>query len=147
MITGPPLPGPPGPHLEEALSAWLDDELAPAARREAALHLEACPLCRQELDLVARARAAVRALPVRLPPPGFLEDLVPGSVRILRPRRRWAWAAASVAASVVALFLPREPTVAPVLPSLVESHAARASVTGDPLSQLAPIAVPVSFGP
>ena len=134
-----------GPHLEEALSAWLDDELAPAARREAALHLEVCALCREELDLVARARAAVRALPVRVPPPGFLEELVPPSVRILRPRRRLAWAAASVAASVAALFLPREPAVAPALPALVESHATRASVTGDPLSQLAPIAIPASF--
>ncbi|MGH8976415.1 MAG: anti-sigma factor family protein, partial [Acidimicrobiia bacterium] len=46
-----------GPHLEDALSAWLDDELAPAARREAALHLEGCPECQAELDLVARARA------------------------------------------------------------------------------------------
>jgi hypothetical protein len=36
--------------------------------------------------------------------------------------------------------------VTPVLPALLESHAARASVTGDPLSQLAPIAVPVGFG-
>jgi anti-sigma factor RsiW len=136
-----------GPHLEEALSAWLDDELAPAARRDAALHLEGCPSCREELDQVARARAAVRALPVRLPPPGFLEDLVPAGVRILRPRRRAAWAVAAAAASVAALFLPREPSVAPALPALVESHATRASVTGDPLSQLAPIAIPVSFGP
>jgi anti-sigma factor RsiW len=136
-----------GPHLEEALSAWLDDELAPAARREAARHLEDCPACRQELDLVARARAAVRALPVRMPPPGFLEDLVPPAVLRLRPRRRAAWALAAAAASVAALFLPREPSVTPVLPALVDSHAARASITGDPLSQLAPIAVPVSFGP
>jgi anti-sigma factor RsiW len=136
-----------GPHLEEALSAWLDDELAPAARQDAALHLEHCPACREELDLVARARAAVRALPVRLPPPKFLEDLIPPTVRALRPRRRAAWALAAAAASAAALFLPREPSVAPVLPALVESHAARASVTGDPLSQLAPIAVPVSFGP
>lgn len=136
-----------GPHLEEALSAWLDDELAPAARREAARHLEGCPACRSELDLVARARAAVRALPVRLPPPGFLEDLAPPGVLVLRPRRRAVWALAAAAASVAALFLPREPSVAPALPALLESHAARASVTGDPLSQLAPIAVPVRFGP
>lgn len=136
-----------GPHLEEVLSAWLDDELAPAARREAALHLEQCPACREELDLVARARAAVRALPVRRPPPGFLEDLLPTNVRSLHPRRRAAWALAAAAASVAAVFLPREPSVAPVLPSLVESHAVRASLTGDPLSQLAPIAIPVSFEP
>jgi anti-sigma factor RsiW len=135
-----------GPHLEEALSAWLDDELAPAARREADRHLEGCPVCRQELDLVAWARAAVRALPVRLPPADFLEDLVPPGVLVLRPRRRAVWALAAAAASVAALFLPREPSVTPVLPALLESHAARASVTGDPLSQLAPIAVPVGFG-
>ena len=48
---------------------------------------------------------------------------------------------------MVALLLPRDPEVAPSLPSLADSHAARASITGDPLSQLAPIAVPVSFGP
>ena len=134
-----------GPHLEEALSAWLDDELAPAARREAALHLEECALCREELDLVARARAAVRSLPVRMPPPRFFEELGPAAVTSLRPRRRAVWALAAAAASVAAVFVPREPSVVPVLPALVESHAARASVTGDPLSQLAPIAVPVSF--
>src|SRR5919106_3868771 len=88
-----------GPHLEEALSAWLDDELAPAARREAALHLEQCAACRDELELVARARAAIRALPVRLPPPRFLEDLLAGAVPVLRPRRRVAWALAAAAAS------------------------------------------------
>jgi hypothetical protein len=48
---------------------------------------------------------------------------------------------------VLAMFLPREPQVAPSLPSLADSHAARASITGDPLSHLAPIAVPVRFGP
>jgi hypothetical protein len=50
-------------------------------------------------------------------------------------------------AAAVALVLPREPEVAPSLPSLADSHAARASITGDPLTQLAPIAVPVRFGP
>lgn len=134
-----------GPHLEEALSAWLDDELAPAARREAARHLERCTTCQEELDLVSRARLAVRALPVRLPPPDFLQDLVHPAVPILRPRRRLAWALAAAAASAAAVFLPQEPSVAPVLPSLVNSHATRASVTGDPFSHLAPIAIPTSL--
>jgi hypothetical protein len=58
----------------------------------------------------------------------------------------WALAAAAVAAAI-ALVLPQEPEVAPSLPSLADSHAARASITGDPLTQLAPIAVPVRFGP
>ena len=50
-------------------------------------------------------------------------------------------------AAIVAFLLPRDPEVAPSLPSLADSHAATASVTGDPLTQLAPIAVPVRFGP
>ena len=62
--------GGPDPHLGEALSAFLDDELAPAARREAELHLEGCPDCGLELSEAAEGRAAVRALPVhRLPFP------------------------------------------------------------------------------
>lgn len=134
----------PAGHLGDALSAWLDDELAPAARREAEGHLEACAGCREELEEARRARAAVRALPVRFPPPGLTDELVtPFGPR--EPRRRVAWAVAAVAAAATALFLPREPSVTPVLPALVDSHAARASVTGDPLTQLAPIAVPTSF--
>ena len=62
-------------------------------------------------------------------------------------RGRTAWALAAAVAAGVAMFLPSEPDVAPSLPSLADSHAARASVTGDPLTHLAPIAVPVRFGP
>ena len=133
-----------GEHLADTLSAFLDDELAPAARREAQAHLDGCGTCRAELEVVAFARTSVRSLPVR-PLPVAYRDLDRGVV-VLRPDRRVAWAAAAVAAAVAALMLPHEPGVAPALPALVDSHAARASVTGDPLSQLAPIAVPVSFG-
>lgn len=137
----------PGPHLAELLSAYLDDELAPAARREAESHLEGCRGCRDELELVSEARASVRSLPVRPCPPEVWAGLLalPGWPE-RGPGRRAAWAVAAAAAAVVALLLPREPGVTPVLPSLVESHAARASISGDPLSQLAPIAVPVGFG-
>lgn len=127
-------------HLEDALSAYLDDELAPAARREAEAHLAACPACRVELDEVSAVRAAVRALPVHPCPPDLWAQVVEQVVP--RPGRRAVWAAAAAAAAVIALLLPREPGVAPPLPALVDSHAARASVHGDPLTQLAPIAVP-----
>ena len=135
----------PPDHLGEALSAYLDDELAPAARREADGHLAGCGLCREELELVAWARASIRALPVRACPPGLWEHLAtePGAPA---QTRRALWAAAAVAAAVTAVLLPRETRVEPILPSLVESHATRASVTGDPLSQLAPIAVPIGLG-
>ena len=145
---------PVGEHLGDRLSAYLDDELAPAARREAEAHLAGCADCRAELDDVAAVRLAIRILPVHTAPrplvdgPSFGEDPRPGGApRAAAPRRRAVWALAAAVAAAVALVLPREPEVAPSLPSLADSHAARASITGDPLTQLAPIAVPVRFGP
>jgi anti-sigma factor RsiW len=137
-------PGSGDGHLDDTLSAYLDDELAPAARREAEAHLAACGDCRAELDDLAAIRQAVRIMPVRTAPRPLLE----WAPRVVAsPRRRAAWALAAAVAAVVAVVLPQEPEVAPSLPSLAGSHAARASITGDPLSQLAPIAVPVRFGP
>jgi anti-sigma factor RsiW len=134
-----------GPHLEDTLSAYLDDELAPAARREAEAHLAGCADCRDELVEVAAARQAIRIMPVHAAPRPLI-DAVP--LPAAASRRRAVWAMVAAAAAAVALVLPsREPEVAPSLPSLADSHAARASITGDPLTQLAPIAVPVRFGP
>jgi len=151
MIPDPPdLPVPPGAHLAEALSAYLDDELGLAARRDARSHLTGCATCRAELEEVAAARGAVRSLPVHPIPPNRWDELLAGGSRVLplRPARRALWVAAAAAAAVVAVLLPREePRVAPALPTLANSHAVRASVTGDPLTELAPIAVPVRFGP
>jgi anti-sigma factor RsiW len=135
--------GPGGEHSDDILSAYLDDELAPAARREVETHLTGCAECRTELDEVAAARRAIRILPVH----GAPYPLMQAAPRATTRRGRAAWAAVAVVAAAVAMFLPREPRVAPSLPSLADSHAARASVTGDPLTQLAPIAVPVRFGP
>jgi len=143
-------------HLGDGLSAYLDDELAPAARHEAEAHLAACPDCRAELDEVAAARRAIRIMPVHATPRPLVgaaggallpATLTTGKLRPAPSRRRAVWAVAAVAAAAVALLLPRDPEVAPSLPSLADSHAARASITGDPLTQLAPIAVPVRFGP
>jgi anti-sigma factor RsiW len=136
----------PGGHLDDALSAYLDDELAPAARREAEAHLAGCADCRAELDEVASARQAIRILPVHAAPPA-LRDWETRPVAPAVPRRRAMWALAAAVAAAIALLLPRDPGVAPSLPSLADTHAARASITGDPLTQLAPIAVPVRFGP
>jgi anti-sigma factor RsiW len=146
-------PGPgsfgPGGHLEDALSAYLDDELAPAARREAEAHLAGCAGCRSELDEIGSARHAIRFLPVHAAPRSLPDwgDRAAFPVARAVPRKRALWALAAAVAAAVALLLPREPEVAPSLPSLADTHAARASITGDPLTQLAPIAVPVRFGP
>ena len=140
-------------HLDDALSAYLDDELAPAARREVEAHLAGCPDCRAELDDVAAARHAVRILPVHAMPRPLLGldravlDDGPAAAVHDRRRARVAWALVAAVAAGIAMVLPQEPEVVPSLPSMAGSHAARASITGDPLSQLAPIAVPVRFGP
>jgi anti-sigma factor RsiW len=138
------LPPGSGPHLDDALSAYLDDELAPAARRETEAHLAGCAECREELDEIGAARQAIRILPVHAARRPLL-DRAP--LPAVASRRRAAWALAAAVAAAIALVLPREPEVAPSLPSLADSHAARASITGDLLTQLAPIAVPVRFGP
>ena len=127
-------------HLDEALSAILDDELAPAARREAESHLEQCAHCRDELADLAAVRSAVRGLPVHAFPSHRWPELLTPAVT----RRPLLWAAAAAAAALVAMLLPQEPQVAPALPSFLDSHATRASVTGDPFTQLAPIAVPAA---
>ncbi|HYH52200.1 MAG TPA: zf-HC2 domain-containing protein [Acidimicrobiia bacterium] len=143
-------PAPPdfGGHLDDVLSAYLDDELAPAARREADAHLAGCADCRADLHEIGSARHAVRILPVRTTFRPLVDpDWEPASAAAHRRRARAAWALAAAVAAAVAMVLPQDPEVAPSLPSMAGSHAARASITGDPLSQLAPIAVPVRFGP
>jgi anti-sigma factor RsiW len=136
-----------GPHPGDLLSALLDGELGLAEAGAVRSHLDSCPECQRELDYISGARTLVRGLPAVDPPFGFFE-------RMLSPRRsRWAkgavgmlaaGAAASIA--VVALAAPREPSVKPPVANFVDAHVASASTSGDPISELSPAAVPVSFG-
>ena len=124
-------------HLGPSLSAYLDGELAPAALRDTEVHLGRCPECREELEDVRYARSALRSLPVRSGP-GAAPASVPLEVRRVT---RWLWGGLALAAAVGAFLLPTEPEVTPVVPELVDAHATRASVSGEPLTHLAPIAV------
>ena len=134
-----------GPHPGDLLSALLDGELAVADERAVRTHLEACADCRRELDYIGGARSLLRGLPVVEPPFGFID-------RLLGHRSRWARAALGVLAAgaaasiaVVALAAPREPSVKPPVANYVDAHVASASTSGDPISELTPAAVPVSF--
>lgn len=62
-------------HPGDLLSAWLDGELPPADAAAVAAHVEVCPACAAERDEVDGARAALRGLPLLLPPPGVLRPL------------------------------------------------------------------------
>lgn len=139
------------------LSGLLDEELSPQERAAAELHLAACPACAAELDVVRTARGWVRGLPAVDPPFGSFERLVLDSRHeSLRPygpssfRRRLGVAAvaASTAAALALLGIapPQEAPVSPSVARMVEAHATGASLEGDPLSRLAPLGVPVSFG-
>jgi hypothetical protein len=45
----------------------------------------------------------------------------------------------------MAVAVPREPHVSPHVAQLVNAHTASASTSGDPISEITPAAVPVSF--
>ncbi len=85
-------------HAGEALSAYLDGELAIDEQHEVVGHLEGCSDCRRELADLDAARTAVRALPV-LEPAVSLE--VPTLAARRRPARSVAWVAAAAAAVVL----------------------------------------------
>lgn len=132
-------------HLGDLLSALLDGELPADERARASAHLAACADCSAELEAVGQARQWVRDLP-SVSPLAEVYDLVARQQR----RRRGVTALAGAAAAAAALVMLRPPVDAPVAPpvyQLVEDHAASASVAGDPVSQLVPVGVPVSFSP
>jgi anti-sigma factor RsiW len=131
-------------HPADALSALLDGELDPQDEAAVRSHLEGCSACAVEMDATARARHWLRSLPAVEPPAGFYPRVLEGG-----RWRRGAAACAAIAAAVavVGLTRPQPETVRPAVPELVEVHAATASVAGDPVSELVPAVVPVTFRP
>ena len=155
---------------EEWLSAYVDDEVTDAERQVIEARIEVDQTWRHILVEVVAARDAVRALPEREPPVGFWmrvltrvaetvddDEARAAATNVLplaptRPRRvpRWgALAAASIAVVVgVAIAAPqRDREVAPSLAEVADQHAAAASTGSDPVTNLAPAAVPVELGP
>lgn len=133
-------PPPPGPHLGDRLSALVDAELDPAGEAVARSHLAACEACAGELAATARVRELVRGLPAVEPPS-------PVDLPVTGRRAGVAGVAAGVAAAVALVLMAGVNTDRPDNPPvarLVEVHATSV-VNADPLSQLAPAAVPVSM--
>ena len=130
----------------DALSALVDGELAPAEEAAARAHLATCAECRAELAALERMRLLVRSLP-QLDLPAVVVERVAWLGRRRRPSRVAAATAAAVAAAASLLFVAAAPTdpVTPPVDRLLQVHAT-SGLNGDPLTQLVPIAVPVSFG-
>ena len=133
-------PPPPGPHLGDRLSALVDGELDPTEEAVARGHLAACEACAGELAATARVQALVRGLPA-------VEPLSPLDLAGTGRKAGMAGVAAAVAAAGALVLMagvdadrPDNPPVA----RLVEAHAT-SGVNADPVSQIAPAAVPVSM--
>jgi anti-sigma factor RsiW len=129
-------------HLGDLVSALVDGELTTAETDQARAHLAECAHCRAELQATERTRALINGLPLLDPPFGVIER----SRRAARRPRPFAWAASAAAAAAVAgLFtVSGSERVTPPVADFVEVHAT-SSVNGDPLSNLAPVVLPVSF--
>ena len=146
----------PAVHVGDVLSARLDDELDGDLVGGIDAHLAACPACAAEHDEVAWARAAVRALPQLQPPGGSLRPRATAfgppprraPAERARPRQLLAAAAAVAAAGAGILGLVGRPAPAdpsrPSVASFVAQHST-SSPGPDPVSGLAPAALPISF--
>lgn len=130
------------PHLGDALSALADGQL-PAGEAEAArVHVAGCAPCAAELAAVEQMRALVRGLgPVEPRRP-----LVAAVPQVGRTSRLAGVAAVAAAAALLALSgVEHEAGRAPQVASLVQVHAT-SPVNADPMTQMAPAAIPVSLG-
>ena len=129
-------------HLGDALSALADGQLPPGEAEAALAHVAACAACAAELSAVEQMRTLVRSLgPVE--PRRPLVAVVPQVGRTSRLA-----GVAAVAAAVVALLalsgVEQDAGRAPQVASLVQVHAT-SPVNADPMSQMAPAAIPVSL--
>jgi anti-sigma factor RsiW len=141
---------------EELLSAYLDGEVDDDERALVEAQLAESAEWRTVLAEVRETRDLVRTLPVRDAPAGFWDGILdePSDAVVSLDARRtrrsrvaaWVAGAAAAAAIVAVVLVPRESTVKPRVATLVNSHAARSSVSEEPVSQLAPVATPVKVG-
>jgi hypothetical protein len=100
-------------HVQDDLSAYLDQELSEEARRAVEAHLGVCPDCAQRLEELSQVDGLYRDLPATAPPDYF--ETLPGRVRERLPKRRpmrlpaWSWAplAALVLLAITPLLLER----------------------------------------
>jgi anti-sigma factor RsiW len=135
-----------GEHLDDVLSAYLDDELTPVERVEVEAHLAACAECRSDLEAEAGVRRLVRELPAVDPPFGFYERILrqgPGAGQAPEKKRRLRFGLANIAGAAAAWLLilgvvnvnSAEGSVEPAPASYVNAHASVApdlQATEDP---------------
>ena len=148
---------------EELLSAYLDGEVTAEERALVDVRLAESAEWRAVLEEVRETRALLQGLPgATRPTASGTRCSRPTTRRRSRPRRvvvrssrradrrtqadrraGCAGAAAAAAASSRCVLVPSQSQVKPSVATLVNQHAARSSVTEEPVSQLAPVTKPV----
>jgi anti-sigma factor RsiW len=141
------------PLEEDALSAYLDDELDAETRAAVEDRLGESAEWRAILDELRQTRTALRSLPAVDGAPAFWARVLEGDGTVVdftrervRRRRGWRIAVAGAAAALVlvvagAALVPRRDRVKPAVATFADQHAARASFDSDTLSQLASVGV------
>jgi anti-sigma factor RsiW len=130
-------------HLGETLSALVDGQLSHDDEAAALDHLAGCGPCAAELAATTAMRNLVRALPPVEP----LRPLVAAPPQPHHRPGRLTGVLAAAAASVAMLLLSgvqHDAGSGPQVAQLVQVHTT-SPVNADPMSQLAPAALPVSF--
>jgi anti-sigma factor RsiW len=133
---------------EDLISGYLDGELTAEQRAAVEQQLARSTGWAAVLIEITDVRARVRALPVPEAPPGFWDAALEGRDPVRRARRRiegplgWVAGGAAAAVVVVAFVVPSPHHASPSVATLVDSHAARSSLSQDPITQLAPIGFP-----
>jgi putative zinc finger protein len=102
-------------HVQDHLSAYLDDELLAPERAAVETHLRACPECTRHLEELRAVDGAARELDVEAPPGYF--DSLPARVGARLPvPRRGVWGvrrSAPPSSTSERGFIPRERTTPP----------------------------------
>ncbi|MBV9284175.1 MAG: zf-HC2 domain-containing protein [Acidimicrobiia bacterium] len=112
------------PHLGDLLSAYLDGELTPGEEEGVRAHLDTCPECRRELQLIGEGRSLLRELPAVDPPFGFYERMLRSRHRLARTAVAALTGAAAVFVAMMAFAAPRESPVSPQVAQLVAARTA-----------------------
>ncbi len=130
---------------EDLISGYVDGELTAEQRVAVEQELARSAVWVGVLAEITEIRARVRALPTPEAPPGFWDAVLEGRAPVLRARSRFpgplGWVAGAAAAAVVAVafIVPSPHHASPSVATFVDSHAARAALSQDPVTQLAPI--------
>ena len=132
-------------HVQDCLSAYLDEALSAPGGAEVREHLRGCPSCARLLAELSAVDEAMRALSVDAPPAYFdsFASRVKGRLESERrrpwalPRWTWAVAAALILAVVTPLTMKRPQSPAPPLSEPAAAPAASPAEAPRPLAELA----------